>query len=150
MWYFQCQHGEDECFGNRIHVSLYSNIISRRALINKLFYFEQNCFMDLYPKVEDHFQFLNCCMSDIRKGPLVIATYCSQLLNIELNPILDCANGNRGNELLYNMGVVTNNLIPKLNYVPWININDIHTSEDQNDAENKDLVELICRKYSVC
>ena len=48
------------------------------------------------------------------------------------------------------MGVETNNLNPKLNYVPWININDIHTSEDQNDAENKNLVELICRKYSVC
>ncbi len=47
------------------------------------------------------------------------------------------------------MGVETNNLNPKLNYVPWININDIHTSEDQNDAENKNLVELICRKYSV-
>jgi interferon gamma-inducible protein 30 len=106
--------------------------------------------MDVYPKVEDHFQFLNCCMSDIRKGPLVIATHCSKLLNIELEPILKCANGIRGNELLYKMGVATNSLNPKLDYVPWININDIHSSEDQNDAEKKDLVGLICRKYPVC
>ena len=88
-------------------------------------------------------------MSDLTITTLGIAKLCSQSLNIQIDSIIECANGKLGNDLLYGVGVITHNLNPPLTNVPWININDIHTDQNQTEAENADLVKLVCDLYMV-
>ena len=88
-------------------------------------------------------------MSDIRMPTNESAKKCSDELNIPIDSIIECANGKLGNDLLYQTGNATLSLSPKLTYVPWININDVHTDKDQNGAENGDLTKLVCNRYAV-
>ena len=89
-------------------------------------------------------------MSNISSFPENVARACSESLNMPLTPIYECVRNKRGNDLLYNMGVLTLGLNPQLNYVPWINVNDNHSNENQNQAERVDLVQLICNNYKGC
>ena len=84
------------------------------------------------------------------KKPEIIAKECSDLLKMPVEPIYDCVRNKRGNKLLHDMGVLTLGLNPSLNYVPWINVNNIHTNENQKQAEHVDLVQLICKNYRGC
>ena len=68
--------------------------------------------------------------------------------SIKFDDLKDCANGPLGNQLLYAAGLLTNNLVPRLNYVPWINNNKVHSSDIQNGAE-KNLIEFVCLNYKV-
>ena len=89
-------------------------------------------------------------MSNIAYIPESVARLCSESFNMPFEPIYECARNKRGNDLLYKMGVLTLGLNPQLNYVPWINVNDIHTNENQFEAERVDLVQLICKNYKGC
>ena len=82
--------------------------------------------------------------------PQFVGVICSYALNMPLEPIYQCVRSKRGNDLLYEMGVKTLGLDPQLNYVPWININDVHTNENQFEAERVDLVQLVCKNYKGC
>ena len=88
-------------------------------------------------------------MSQYRRKVLDSTAYCSKLHNISFERILKCANGVRGNKLHYYSGKATLSLVPKLNYVPWINVNDEHTDEMQKEAESESLTELINKVYQV-
>ena len=74
---------------------------------------------------------------------------CLEKLNMELDPILECAESKRGNELLYKNGMLTLSLDPTPSYVPWININNNQTEQIQKAAV-KDLVQFVCKAYQVC
>ena len=78
-----------------------------------------------------------------------IARECAREYGLNIDSVIECANGKLGNDLLYNMGNKTLSLQPTLFYVPWINLNDVHTNEVQQEAEKVDLVGLICREYKV-
>ena len=88
-------------------------------------------------------------MSQYRRKVLDSTAYCSKLLNISFERLLTCANGVRGNKLHYYSGKATLSLVPKLNYVPWINVNDEHRDEMQKEAESESLSRLITRVYQV-
>lgn len=86
-------------------------------------------------------------MSNIRKDIIEIARECLSFSNVSFNQLAnDCANQTKGNVLLYKAGYETNNLNPRLNYVPWINMNSDHSNEIQNEAE-KDLIKFICTNH---
>jgi interferon gamma-inducible protein 30 len=89
-------------------------------------------------------------MSNISDVPETVAKSCSESLNMPLAPIYECVRNKRGNDLLHQMGILTLGLNPQLNYVPWINVDDNHTNENQNQAEKGDLVQLICNNYKGC
>jgi interferon, gamma-inducible protein 30 len=103
--------------------------------------------IDRYPKLKEHFPFINCTMSNIQKDIIDMAQECLQFSNVSFNQLAyDCANQTRGNALLYKAGYETNNLNPKLNYVPWINLNGEHSINIQNEAE-EDLIKFICTNH---
>lgn len=45
------------------------------------------------------------------------------------------------------MGDRTDSLSPKLTFVPWININDVHTDDNQDNSLDN-LKKLICEAYT--
>ena len=63
--------------------------------------------------------------------------------------ILNCTNGIEGDRLLRASGNKTEQLYPRLNYIPWITVDDVNTHVIQNEAERKDLVKLVCDTYKV-
>lgn len=73
---------------------------------------------------------------------------CNHKFPIPYTPIMNCAKGQLGNTLLYTSGILTNRLNPPKNYVPWITVNNQHTTDIQSLAEH-DLVKLICETYKV-
>lgn len=87
-------------------------------------------------------------MSNIRDNVLTVARDCSRTHSVDIDILVKCANSSLGNQLHYGSGVVTDQLIPTKNYVPWLVVDNIHTPKIQNDAE-KDLVQFICNEYKV-
>jgi hypothetical protein len=53
---------------------------------------------------------------DIKKAALI----CSRQLNITLDKINNCINGQLGNKLQHQDGLKTETLQPKHTYVPWV------------------------------
>jgi interferon gamma-inducible protein 30 len=53
-----------------------------------------------------------------------------------------------GNNLQHEFAVLTGQLDPPHQYVPWIVLNGVHTEKIQDEAET-DLVGLICKTYQV-
>lgn len=76
------------------------------------------------------------------------AVQCAKKHSINYEELKKCADGNKGNQLLYEAGEKTNSLNPKLNYVPWINVNGIHTNEIQQQAEGN-LSYYVCSQLKV-
>jgi hypothetical protein len=66
--------------------------------------------------------------------------------NIE--EILNCSNGTLGDYLLYSNGIVTDGLVPRKNYVPWIIKGNVYSKTEHKEAEN-DLTTFICKSFSV-
>ena len=100
------------------------------------------------PKLEDHFPFINCTMNEMSYNILDVAQRCADKHAVSLDKLIQCANSSLGNQLLYGSGVITEQLIPKKNYVPWIVVDNLHTSQMQTDAESN-LIDFICREYKV-
>ena len=71
------------------------------------------------------------------------AQECAKKYSIDYGRLKDCADSKLGNTLLFDAGEKTNNLDPKLNYVPWITANGAHSDEIQNNAE-RNLQMFIC------
>lgn len=99
---FDCQHGENECYGNVVEV----------CALEKLEY-------------EAGLHFMVCMEKGIRKYDENInkaLTYCVKDSNM-LHKILKCASGNEGNSLQHKVAKAT----PSNNqYVPWILFNGTH------------------------
>ena len=52
---------------------------------------------------------------------------CAALLDVDYNPIQDCAEGTRGDELLAVMGNRTLYFTPQITFVPTVAINGVST-----------------------
>jgi len=116
---FTCQHGEAECYGNKVH----SCAISQ-----------------LTPEVTN--AFINCTMS--QSNPSEAGQYCSDLLNISYAPIKQCAESTSGTLLLVENGIRTSTLNPSLYWVPWITYNDVFYPEDL-DPSQENLLPVVCK-----
>ncbi|CAK8671419.1 unnamed protein product [Clavelina lepadiformis] len=120
---FTCQHGEKECIGNKIE-----NCVIREARFITTKYL---------PVVQ--------CMESA-PDPNSAAEECCMKQGFDWEKINNCAEGPEGSKLLHQAGVATERLEPKLNFVPWIVINGMHTDEMQA-AALKDLTSVVCETY---
>ena len=120
---FRCQHGPRECGGNMMQA----------CAIDALGYNQSSVI-----------PFVNCLKKQRR--PDMAGPKCAQQLGIDYEPIRTCTEGTKGQQLLMEAGRKTLGLSPRLNFVPWININDQHSEEIQ-DGALADLVRLVCLKY---
>jgi len=50
---------------------------------------------------------------------------CATQYKVELQPIIDCANGDMGNKLEHQMAMMTDALQPPHKYVPWVTVNGV-------------------------
>ncbi|KAL5014080.1 hypothetical protein ScPMuIL_008350 [Solemya velum] len=122
-WKFKCQHGEKECLGNII----------------------ETCSMYVLPNISVYFPFIHC-MEASYESPKESSKKCAKSLQIDLAPILECAESIVGNQLEHQMALKTAALKPAHTYVPWVTLNGVHTEDIQKQAES-DLVKLICDTY---
>ncbi|XP_045182131.2 gamma-interferon-inducible lysosomal thiol reductase-like isoform X2 [Mercenaria mercenaria] len=122
-WIFNCQHGKEECIGNVI----------------------ETCAINILDNISVYFPFISC-MESKNIYPDKAAKQCADAMGIDVNPIMTCANGQKGNLLEHEMALRTNALKPSHRYVPWVTINGVHTEKMERMAE-EDLLSLICETY---
>ncbi|KAL7632414.1 UNVERIFIED_CONTAM: hypothetical protein RMT77_017268 [Armadillidium vulgare] len=119
---FTCQHGPDECYGNKL----------------------LDCGLE---HIEDHETFLNfsfCVMA--AEYPPSSGVECANQVSVSPDIIINCANSTEGENLLHDVGVSQSQLVPEVNYVPWIIINDEFTAVNLELAQIN-LKKLVCSTY---
>ncbi|GBO36240.1 hypothetical protein AVEN_154553-1, partial [Araneus ventricosus] len=73
---------------------------------------------------------------------------CARRLSLDWKSISKCAEGEEGQRILYRNGELTKALQPPVTFVPWININRVHTNEIQRRSL-RDLKSVVCEAYKV-
>ena len=74
---------------------------------------------------------------------------CADKTKLDYTKIGSCVESRVGNQLQHTYAVLTDNLQPAHQYVPWVTINGEHTEDMEEEAE-KDLIGLLCKTYKVC
>jgi len=121
---FTCQHGQDECDGNKMHACAIKYISGEKGVRDFLF----------------------CSMSE--KYPPTSLALCSRRTGLDravTQKIQACMDADEGNELLVRNGEKTHNLNPQLYFVPWITINGKFTEDNLIDSQ-KDFKSVVCRE----
>lgn len=120
---FNCQHGADECAGNKIH----------------------SCAVQKLPPAHAS-AFVNCSMANFRSpgGDPGCATELGFNFTERIQP---CVDSWEGDALLATNGIKTHDLRPKLYYVPWIQFDRKFSTEDL-DLAQRDLLGLLCNKLN--
>jgi len=120
-WEFNCQHGDEECFGNTF----------------------TSCVMSHVGDIASYLPFINCIES--ADDPDSALQGCCQQSGIDFDTMNDCANGMEGNTLEHAMGLLTEALNPSIfvTGVPVITIN----GEESPDAEYNFLPD-VCGNYT--
>lgn len=121
-YHFDCQHGEIECEVNMIETCAIHTLHDNAAFM---------------PYIH--------CVENEPSPPAAMA--CAEALKVDWETISNCVNGTMGNKLEHEMGVKTNALSPSHWFVPWITVNNQHTTDIQDKA-TKDLISLICDTYT--
>lgn len=119
---FDCQHGPQECQGNKIH----------------------SCVLNSYPNISRALPFIQCSLA--ASDPVAASQQCAENNGLDWRLISECADGARGNDLLHANGVRTEALNPRMVFVPWILINDVYTSE-QEEQSLSDFMAVVCTAY---
>jgi interferon gamma-inducible protein 30 len=113
-----CQHGVPECYGNKIEA----------------------CGEIYIPAKMDYFNFIICVESNINRFAPAFDTVvagCVEALALPsdtLTSIITCANDTLGDDLNAYNGELTDALIPKHSYVPWVVINGVHNDSEEESA----------------
>ncbi|XP_048002281.1 GILT-like protein 2 isoform X1 [Leguminivora glycinivorella] len=97
-----CQHGEKECYGNKLHA----------------------CAIDIVKDMTVAEPYISCMMNGTWGGggsTDMDATKCGDLMKIDSKPIIECAKGKKGEELLEYYGKETEKV--KFHGVPAVRIN---------------------------
>lgn len=109
---FECQHGDKECYGNKVEL----------------------CSLAYYPT--KGLNMMNC-MQKVRMFDDETINACAKEEGVEGAPIIECANGVEGNNLMLYAGDVT----PKLTRVPSVLVN----GKLYPDGEN--ILKYVCDAY---
>ena len=123
---FRCQHGERECYGNKVEL----------------------CGLAHFP--EEGLNMMNCMQAEYNFEDETV-TRCAKKSNVDGDVILACAKGDEGNELMLRAGKIT----PTLSYVPSIMVNGkLHTDPERIinyvcDAYTGEKP-AVCKKSSRC
>lgn len=125
---FKCQHGPEECQGNKLHACAISKLGVKQEVI---------------------VSFVKCTES-ITEGPIADrGEKCAKELAIEFEEIKKCFNGPEGDKLLAEMGDKTEEENKKhgRNYVPWIVLNG-HHDDDTEGKMQSNLKHVVCETYT--
>ncbi|CAL8103517.1 unnamed protein product [Orchesella dallaii] len=115
---FDCQHGPDECKGNKLHACAIRHLNESMS-----------------------FEFVHCSM--VANYPPNALDECTTKLGVEKEEIKKCVEGSEGSELLARHGERTHRLTPKLYFVPWITYNGIF-NEKKFQQSLSDFKSVIC------
>ncbi|XP_026758566.3 gamma-interferon-inducible lysosomal thiol reductase-like [Galleria mellonella] len=123
-YHFRCQHGPEECYGNKLHA----------------------CTVDALQNNTRAVMFNACLMqfSGYRSenNNAFILSMCGYILNLPINDISECINSERSSLLLKGYGEETRLLRPK--YVPYVIIEDPAYGQFQL---TNDLKATVCRIF---
>nr|CAD7258227.1 unnamed protein product [Timema shepardi] len=120
---FMCQHGPIECEANKIHACA---VVKVRHEATRL-------------------KFIACMIADNLR-PTDIGQSCAEQWNIAWEPILECATGSEGSDLLKRHGDATDALNPKATFIPTILLDQ---SQEHQPAILKDLFKEICHELKL-
>jgi interferon gamma-inducible protein 30 len=71
---------------------------------------------------------------------------CSQEAGIDFKVVRNCSEGKEGLKLLYELGLKTNKLVPKHEFVPWVLLNGKYDKKEMTEIlNNQDLMLVLCR-----
>ncbi|XP_045594861.1 gamma-interferon-inducible lysosomal thiol reductase [Procambarus clarkii] len=119
---FDCQHGDDECQGNKVEA----------------------CAKAYISDYETYVDFSICLMTG--EYPPTEGETCAEKVGVEWAAIGECAQSTEGETLLYLQGQEQDALQPAPDWIPWIIINDVYTADNLVEAQ-LDLIGLVCRTY---
>ncbi|XP_018560781.1 uncharacterized protein LOC108903177 [Anoplophora glabripennis] len=109
-WEFECQHGELECYENKVH----------------------SCAIELYP-VSQSTEFVICSMNSTDASSDANNEECATSTNISWTVLEECLTSGQADELLAANGRRTDKLIPDIiNFVPTIVFNDVFSAQLQS------------------
>jgi interferon gamma-inducible protein 30 len=117
---FNCQHGPYECLLDTVEA----------------------CAIDVWPKLEEHFAFINCVETLAYDRRYTQWEACFEKLGLDSNPIYDCLNSGHGTQLELKYAAETNELQPPHKYVPWIVVDGQPLYEDYEN-----FISYICKAY---
>ncbi len=105
----------------------------------------------IYYYPTNHFDYINCTTALYSDRNILESTYeCGRkIAGMDAHKVIECASGEKGRGLLLGMGVYTKNIQKNLNWVPWIEIDGVHSDFIQKNAEN-DLIPFLCKYYLNC
>ncbi|XP_063358056.1 GILT-like protein 1 isoform X2 [Cydia amplana] len=111
---FECQHGEEECYGNKLHA----------------------CAIDILKNTTRSVSYISCMMSGQWQNSGSNdngATRCGKEMGINAKKIIKCAKGKKGEELLEYYGKETDRDVPNKEGVPWSLINGKYVNGGELD-----------------
>jgi len=108
---FQCHHGPNECFSNKIHACVLNTSLSTEEII----------------------KFVSCSIGSYQEKNLRL---CAEEVNLSYDLLKMCANNIAGSNFLAKYGDITLNVDPVITFVPTIIFNNSYSSENQNDSLN--------------
>ncbi|XP_013773428.1 GILT-like protein 1 [Limulus polyphemus] len=121
-WFFSCQHGENECYGNLV----------------------QTCAIQLLNNTDQSLSFIHCAMSS--PHPNSAGPKCADKLKLAYEPISKCVNSEQGNKWQHKMAEKTDKQKLLHDFVPRIVINGEYSRKNQNKALY-DFTGLVCKTY---
>ncbi|XP_043784290.1 GILT-like protein 1 [Apis laboriosa] len=128
-WHFSCQHGIDECNGNKAQ-ACGIHAIQNNESADKI----QQLTVSL----------IGCAMTSRFPPSSILECAEKEGLNEQTQAnINECINSSLSNELLVEYGKKTQELKPDLSFVPTITINGVNSREIQSAAQNN-FFKLIC------
>eukprot|EP00747_Dinoflagellata_sp_TGD_P163167 gnl/TRDRNA2_/TRDRNA2_181557_c0_seq1.p1 gnl/TRDRNA2_/TRDRNA2_181557_c0~~gnl/TRDRNA2_/TRDRNA2_181557_c0_seq1.p1 ORF type:complete len:738 (+),score=159.98 gnl/TRDRNA2_/TRDRNA2_181557_c0_seq1:72-2285(+) len=121
---FICQHGEEECLGNMIHMC-YSR--SKEASV----------FIPYFACMAEHADWsIEKASFDCMKA----SAKSEEDAMHNMHELKDCVLSDSANKQMAEIANKTNNLNPQRNYVPWVTVNGVHVSS----VENGYMQRLLC------
>ena len=136
---FKCQHGPEECVGNKIQGCLRHEFHTT---------FPPGTSND-YGRMAKQLQVINCVMGT-SMYPFGRLFYCLDEADLEISHphilvpfykrVLDCFAGNEGDKVMAKIGHATMELEPKHEYVPWVTVDGKHEPEAE-----KNLGQFLCK-----
>ncbi|KAL1427714.1 hypothetical protein MTO96_017150 [Rhipicephalus appendiculatus] len=110
---FDCQHGPDECYINEVQTCAVKYVHPTRKLLD----------------------FVACMLS--HNKPTEAGKPCAEKAGTDWGVLDKCSTGPEGTQLLYEMGKRTRDHKPRIEYVPWIEVNGAHNLTIQEQAQGQ-------------
>jgi len=132
---FTCQHGPNECLGQRIE-----------ACVIELTNYNSLLYVPFIMNLEVKLNAIGCYL-DTCCDPTPYAQIIAQDLHMSWTEINACVLSSQGDYAVLYQSQVTQNLNPALTSVPWLTLNGVHNSEVQT-ACDQDLLACVCAAYT--